>query len=479
MFLTYIYRELRRRHRQAILTSLGLALGICLVIVVSAAAGGVRNAQTQVLHSLYGVGTDITVSQNAATGSGGPVQFGMNPGAADKQGQRFSRDRINSTPGLALISDKKVTAIANLDSVSAAVGGLTLSSIHVSGQFAQVTGGTSGPPTSGSATSTAKPSQAPIKIDALSIAGVEVTDQSIGPLSSTTITSGRTFSVSETDAKVVVVDSGYAKQDSLAVGDKLKIGGVKFKVIGVSKSASADANVFMPLKRAQTLADEKGKVNQVYVKATSATLITQVKKAIKAAIPGATVTTAQDLANQVSGSLGSASKLANQLGKWLAIAALVAAIAVASLLMLSAVGRRVREFGTLKALGWRSRRIVSQVLGEALAMGVAGGIAGIGLGYAGAQLISQLSPSLQATVASAGFPTGGSTTSAGAPGGAGPGSAMRSLTHTVTVSLHAVVSPALLAVAIALAIGGALIAGALGGWRAARLSPADALRRVD
>ena len=31
----------------------------------------------------------------------------------------------------------------------------------------------------------------------------------------------------------------------------------------------------------------------------------------------------------------------------------------------------------------------------------------------------------------------------------------------------------------ALAVAGGLIAGALGGWRAARLRPADALRRLD
>jgi ABC-type antimicrobial peptide transport system permease subunit len=482
VFLTYIYRELRRRHRQAILTSLGLALGICLVVVVSATAGGVRTAQTQVLHSLYGVGTDITVSQNAARDTGGPFQFGMNPGSSEQQGQGFSRDHIDSTRGLALISDKKVKSIAGLNGVSAAVGGLTLSSIHISGHFARFAGASGGAPfgqSGGSTTSTPTPSQAPIKIDAFSIAGVDVTDQRIGPLSSTSITSGRTFSVGETDAKAVVVDAGYAKQNSLAVGDTLKIGGVKFTVIGVSKSASAIANVYMPLERAQTLAGAKGKVNEIYVKATSATQITPVKRAIKTTVPGATVTTAQDLASQVSGSLSSASKLANQLGKWLAIAALVAAIAVASLLMLSAVSRRVREFGTLKALGWRSRRIVAQVLGEALAMGVAGGIVGAGLGYAGAQIVSRLSPSLQATVGTAGFPRGGATTFRGFPGGAGPGSALRSFAHTVTVNLHAVVSPALLGVAIALAIGGALIAGALGGWRAARLSPADALRRVD
>jgi ABC-type antimicrobial peptide transport system permease subunit len=34
-------------------------------------------------------------------------------------------------------------------------------------------------------------------------------------------------------------------------------------------------------------------------------------------------------------------------------------------------------------------------------------------------------------------------------------------------------------VAVGLAIAGGLLAGAFGGWRAARLRPAEALRRVD
>src|SRR5258708_22099576 len=63
--------------------------------------------------------------------------------------------------------------------------------------------------------------------------------------------------------------------------------------------------------------------------------------------------------------------------KWLAIAVLIAAFAMASLLTMAAVSRRVREFGTLKALGWRSRRIVGQVMGETLVIGVVGGAAGI------------------------------------------------------------------------------------------------------
>ena len=63
MFFTYLRRELRRRIRQSIFIALGLALGIGLVITVTAAATGVKNAQATVLHSLYGVGTDITVTK--------------------------------------------------------------------------------------------------------------------------------------------------------------------------------------------------------------------------------------------------------------------------------------------------------------------------------------------------------------------------------------------------------------------------------
>jgi putative ABC transport system permease protein len=64
MFVTYLQRELRRRTRQVVFISLGLAIGIGLVITVTAASAGVAQAQGAVLHSLYGVGTDITVTND-------------------------------------------------------------------------------------------------------------------------------------------------------------------------------------------------------------------------------------------------------------------------------------------------------------------------------------------------------------------------------------------------------------------------------
>jgi ABC-type antimicrobial peptide transport system permease subunit len=47
---------------------------------------------------------------------------------------------------------------------------------------------------------------------------------------------------------------------------------------------------------------------------------------------------------------------------------------------MTAATRRIREFGTLKALGWKSSRIVGQIMGESIAIGIIGGAIGIVLG---------------------------------------------------------------------------------------------------
>src|SRR5439155_6378232 len=83
-------------------------------VTVSAMAAGVRTAQGTVLHSLYGVGTDITVSQPARAGSGGPARFGLNPGDQGRAGQAFSRDQILQAPGVGTIAASKAAAVSRL-----------------------------------------------------------------------------------------------------------------------------------------------------------------------------------------------------------------------------------------------------------------------------------------------------------------------------------------------------------------------------
>jgi ABC-type antimicrobial peptide transport system permease subunit len=414
VFFTYLRRELRRRMRQAILIAFGLAVGIGLVITVTALSAGVRNAQGTVLHSLYGVGTDVTVTRAPAAQAGGPRSFGFGGATGTRTrpaaGTKIDIDTLSNF-GLGTLSSSSVTAISRLHDVAGAAGGLTLTDTRITGKIPAINtgGGGFGGGGSGGGGGSFRGAFTP---KTFSVSGVDLSQGELGPLSSGKVAAGRTFTAADASSNVAVVDSDYAKQDKLKVGSSITIAKKSFKVVGiVSEPAGASAaDAYIPLARAQALASMKNKVNAVYVAASSASDITTVSKEISAFMPKATVTNSSDLASEVTGSLASTSSLANNLGRWLAIAVLAAAFLLASLLTMSAVARRVREFGTLKALGWRSRRVISQVMGESVVIGVVGGIAGVGLGFLGATLVSRLSPPLSASI--------GQTTGSATPGGA-------------------------------------------------------------
>lgn len=487
MFVTYLVRELRRRMRQACFIALGLAVGIGLVITVTAASAGVKNAQSTVLHSLYGVGTDITVTTAPSQGSGGPFGFRVRgrptSGTRPKAGQQFSRD-VLVTGALGTLKSSSVTTIAQTQNVTAAAGALSATNLSISGKVPTTSNnGAGGAPGSGGGFGGGR-GPTSIKTSTFAVLGVDTGAGRVGPLSSDKIASGRTFTTAEANSDVALLDANYARQHKLATGSKITVGSASFKVIGTvaEPQGGTTTDVYIPLQRAQSLAGMSGEVNTIYVAAASASDINAVQQAIKTQLPKATVTTSSDLASQVTGSLANASSLAGTLGKWLAIAVLIAAFAMASLLTMAAVSRRVREFGTLKALGWRSRRIVGQVMGETLVIGLAGGAAGIVLGFAGTALVKALVPPLSATT---GQPAGSASPGFGPPGGGGGfggggpfGRAANDAAKTILVHLDTPVTISIIVLAVVLAVAGGLIAGMFGGWRAARLRPAAALAQV-
>jgi putative ABC transport system permease protein len=493
MLFTYLVRELRRRSKQAIVVALGLGIGVALVIVVSAASAGVKTAQGKVLQSLYGVGTDISVTHKATVGSGGPERFRFAGGSGTHPtaGTPFSRNTLAPTPGSGTFSSSTVDEIGKVKGVSGASGGLELNDTSISGTFGSFGFGGEA---SGSASSTSPP---PVSLSTFSVTGVQPTDSGVGPLTPSEITSGRMFTSAENTSPVAVVASSYATQHSLKVGSSVTVAGTKVDVIGVASLPSGSStDVFLPLGEAQKLSNLAGKVTTVYVSASSASDVSSVAHSIQTIVPTATVTTSASLAKEVTGSLSSASSLATNLGKWLSIAALLVAFLIAALLMMAAVSRRVREFGTLKALGWRTRRVVAQVMSEGLVQGLVGGVIGVGLGALAAVLVSVFAPSLTATVGSSAATGGGGFAGAGAfgggggggggfarPGGGGAGGVFRrdvaDLSHTVAVHLTAPLQGHVLLLALLLAIAGGVIAGSFASWRAARLRPASALRKLE
>ena len=248
MFFTYLRRELRRRMRQAIFIALGLALGVGLVITVTAASAGVKNAQGTVLHALYGVGTDVTVTKTPKAGSFSPGSFGFGfragTGSRPVAGTKINNDTLSASPTLAAISSSSVATVAGLHGVAAAAGGLTLDNRTISGTVPAVNvngggfGGGGGGSGSGGSGNGGQSFRANFTTSNFSVAGVDIGRGELGPLSSGKLSAGRTFSASDTNANVALVDASYATQNKLKSGSTIAVGNksgkaTNFKVVGI------------------------------------------------------------------------------------------------------------------------------------------------------------------------------------------------------------------------------------------------------
>ncbi len=526
MFGTYLRRELLNRRKQTLIIAIGMALAIALVIIVNAVSAGVKDAQASVLQSVYGVGTDITVSQPAtaqhattqqAQGGGPRFDFGADAGTDTGAGRQVDTSRLEPTRGATVMAASALTTAKKVENVQAAAAVLSLTNTSFSGtlpnfqQLREQRQGGGGQAGGSQAETTPAPTGgadgaggSSFSVDSFSVMGLDPAGKSVGPLSSVTLSSGRTFTASDTGADVVVLDAAYAKSSSKAVGDTVTIGGADFTVIGVVSATGADsttaANAYIPLDVAQTLSGQASKISSVYITAASSSDIDQIKTDLNKALPGATVSTQADLASSVSGSLGSAGQLIANLGTWLSVIVLAAAFLIAILFTISGVTRRTREFGTLKAIGWSNRRITGQVAGESIVQGLIGGVIGVVVGLAGVFIVNLISPTLTGSIGS-GFANAADRTGAGtgATDGAGTGAATgaeggfgggfgggggafagvrQASTTSADIALHAPVTVWIIVGAVALAILGGLIAGAIGGWRASRLRPAAALRSV-
>ena len=499
-FLSYAWSELRRRRGRTLLTAIGLGIGVGLVVAVNALSAGLDEAQDKVLEPLTGVGTDMTVTRPLNRSEGGgfggqglsaeerdQLRDEVGPGRLDldetgEPGEKFTRTNFVSAAQLSFGAGE-VGELAALDGVADAAGSLTLNAVTVSGTVPE--GGFQPPRQVG-------PGEAPgaggsdqrqaIDLNALSVTGVDESKPSLAPVTPSQISDGEYLS--EGSAREAVVNVAYARQHSIAVGDTVTLGEKKLEVVGLAQAplGGTATDLYVKLGQLQSIADRKGRVNQVQVRATDADAVPAAAKAIESSFENASVTTAADLAERIGGSLVDAKNLSAKLGTTLTIVALVAAFLIAALLTLSSVAKRVRELGTLKALGWPQRLVVRQVTGESVAQGILGGVLGAAIGVGAAALVGATGITLEASVAASEGPQ--AERAAGGPGGGpvmiggGPFGQGQLTSGSTDVVLGAPVDLTLLLIAVGLAVLGGLLAGGAGGLRAARLRPADALRSI-
>src|SRR5262249_29663068 len=196
-------------------------------------------------------------------------------------------------------------------------------------------------------------------------------------------------SLSKAGGNEALLAASYASREKLGVGSTLELNGTKFAVVGLVRPplGGQGADVYIPVAGLQKLSSQTGLANVVLVRAKDGDSVAAVQKAIETKYPNAQVASQKQVTDQISGSLVDASNLAHRLGVALAILAALAAFLLAALLTLSSVGKRVREIGTLKAMGWTQRLVLRQIVGESTAQGILGGLLGVVLGVAAATAI--------------------------------------------------------------------------------------------
>ena len=185
----------------------------------------------------------------------------------------------------------------------------------------------------------------------------------------------------------VLLGAGLAKVEGLEVGDALKSGQTKYGIKGLVSAGAGfqDYSVFLNLDTALQLGDGKG-ASELWIQLKDPHRASEVVKRIESLrIPGAKVLTRKSY-------LGAANDYIKY--AWMlqcAISAIGVLIAVTAAMntMLMSTYERMREFGTLRAIGASRATVAAMVVIESVILSFCGGVLGIAFGWIGSVLLDR------------------------------------------------------------------------------------------
>jgi putative ABC transport system permease protein len=224
------------------------------------------------------------------------------------------------------------------------------------------------------------------------------------------------------------------------VGDEIELQYQPYRIVGIAAFATVlNQNMaLVPLAGLQQLLAREGTVTlyQVGLKRPfNAERMAAIREAISQAMPDFLVTTTEEFTHDIR-----LFRIIQAFAWTVSVVVLVMALLAVANTLLMAVNERTHEFGILAAIGWTPARTLGLILLEGLVISALGGVFGIGLGIVIMKLVS--------------------------------------MTHIASGLLepHLTSALAVQALVSVFAIGplGALYPA----WRAIRLTPAEALRRL-
>lgn len=219
------------------------------------------------------------------------------------------------------------------------------------------------------------------------------------------IEKGRAFTEGEVDglARVAVLGPTTAEDlfgEADPVGEKVKIGGVNFTVVGVTKAKGSsghfnpDDQVVVPFTTAMKQLLGVDYINAINIQAIDGADLNEVQQAVTAVLrkqhrlreeapDDFYIRNQAEIVEAVSEVSRTFTVL---LGSIAGISLLVGGIGIMNI-MLVTVTERTREIGVRKAIGAKSRDILLQFLIEAIVLSALGGILGVAFGVGAAKLI--------------------------------------------------------------------------------------------
>ena len=340
------------------LTMLGIIIGISSVITMVSIGQG---AQSAIQSSIQSIGSNLII---------------VSPGATRSFGYGASTGR-----GAA-----KTLTMKDVDAISNEVADINAISPEISSRY-QVTA-------KGTNTNT-------------SVIGSEPAYTTVHNV---TIDTGSFISAQDLASRSKVAVIGPTVRDDLfgvdtdAVGQSIRINGMEFKVIGMTKSKGSggfgnqDDTVYIPLSTAQLfLLGDSTYVTSLSISASDSTVMTQVQADITALLLSRhkisnptnadfNVLNQADIVSAASSVTGTFTIL---LAAVAGISLLVGGIGIMNM-MLTTVTERTKEIGLRKAIGAKRHDINVQFLVEAVALTLIGGTIGVILGWSASYTVSAL-----------------------------------------------------------------------------------------
>ena len=189
--------------------------------------------------------------------------------------------------------------------------------------------------------------------------------------------------------------------DRNPLGQRLTIGGSRYRIIGVMASKGSflgfdlDDTVYIPTVRGMSLFNTESlfEIDLIYDEGTP---VEKVVKGIKETLVArhgkedVTITTQQQMLDVLGGVLNVLTFAVGAIG---GISLLVGAIGIITIMTI-AVNERINEIGLLRALGARRAQVLGLFLGEAVVLAATGGLSGLLLGMGLAQLLHLALPAL-------------------------------------------------------------------------------------